>query len=282
MSRIYEAFRQGRPEEDDSSPAKILTARFDGLLWDLEALQRVEPVLALDPPLRVLISANNLVAEQFRILRTRLECIRERRSMKSLLVTSSTAQEGKSFVAFNLAISLACRGRRKVLLVEGDLRRRSQSACMGLSGLPGFTEWRRSGAALSKFVYLVNGLDIFFLPAGHQIAQPVETLAARSTGDVLGEVSRVFDWVLVDSAPLVPLADASVLSRWCDTGLVVVRRDKTTRHGLLQALECIDPSKLVGFVLNDFPARYEYDYGYAAPAAGAAVVAPAGTLPKAA
>ena len=282
MSRIYEAFRQSRPADDDSSPASVLAAQFGRVEWNLEALQRVEPALALDPPLHVLTSANNLVAEQFRTLQTRLEGMREARSLNSLLVTSSTAQEGKSFVAFNLAISLCCRRRRKVLLLEGDLRRRSQSACMGLGGLAGFTEWRRPGEPLSKFVYCVNGLDIFFLPAGREIGQPVETLGAQRTRDMLGEVSRVFDWVVIDSPPLAPLADASVLSRWCDAVVVVVRRERTTKKGLLRALECIEARKLLGFILNDFPAQYEYEYDYAPALPAAAEPARSSTLPKAA
>lgn len=279
MSRIYQAFWHARPADNAGSPAPVLEAQFGGGGWNLETLQRVEPSLAFDPPLHVLISANNLVAEQFRTLRTRLERIREVRSFNSLLVTSSTAQEGKSFVAFNLAISLSCRGCRKVLLVEGDLRRRSLSACVGLGSLPGFTEWR-PGQPLSRFVYRVSELDIFFLPAGRETDQPVETLGGPRTRDILGEVSRVFDWVVVDSPPLVPLADASVLSRWCDAALVVVRRDRTTKHGLLQGLECIESRRVLGFVLNDFPAKYEYDYAATLPASPADE--PAGTLPKAA
>lgn len=280
MSRIYEAFRKSRPAEDGGSPAAVLQGQFGAVAWNLENLQRVEPVLGPDPVLHVLLSANNLVAEQFRILRTRLERLREARRLKSLLVTSSAVQEGKSFVAFNLAISLSCHGRRKVLLVEGDLRRRSQSCCMGLNSLPGFTEWKRPGAPLSKFVYRVNGLDIFFLPAGGEITEPVETLGARRTRDMLGEVSRVFDWVVIDSPPLAPLADASVLSRWCDAALIVVRRDTTTSHGLLHALEGIEPHKLLGLVLNDFPAKYQYNYVAAVTAP--AVLAPVNPLPKAA
>lgn len=282
MSRIYQAFRQSRPADDDSSPATVLAAQFGGVEWNVEALQRVEPALATDPRLHVLISANNLVAEQFRTLQTRLDQMREVRGLKSLLVTSSTAQEGKSFVAFNLAISLSCRRRRKVLLLEGDLRRRSQSACMGLSGLAGFTEWRRRGEPLSKFVYCVNGLDVFFLPAGREVTQPVETLADQRMRDMLSEVSRVFDWVVIDSPPLEPLADASVLSRWCDAALVVVRRERTTRKGLLRALACIESRKLLGFVLNDFPAKYEYEYDYAPVVLAPAEPAACSALPKAA
>lgn len=279
MSRIYNAFRQARPADNASSPAAVLEGQFGGLGWNLDTLQRVEPSLISDPPLHVLISANNLVAEQFRILRTRLERLREARSFNRLLITSSTVQEGKSFVAFNLAIALSCAGRRKVLLLEGDLRRRSLSACMGLSALPGFTEWS-TGEPLSKFVYRLKGLDVFFMPAGRETIQPVETLAGRRARDMLAEVSRVFEWVAIDSPPLVPLADASVLSQWCDAALVVVRRERATRHGLLQGLECIEGPRFLGFVLNDFPAKYAYDYAAAVPAPPAAI--PAGTLPKAA
>ncbi len=263
MSRIYEALQQTSRSDDlakEGSVAATMAKDFNNPDWDFESLVTVEPVLGNNYQLHVLTAAHSFIAEQFRTLQIRLQHIREQRSLKTLLVTSSLAEEGKSFVAFNLANSLSQHGKRKVLLLEGDLRRPAQCAHLGLGTLAGLADWSRASDHISRFVYRIIGVDTCLLPAGSEVTQPVDILSAPRTLELLGEVGKVFDWVVVDSAPLVPLADSAVLSRICDGTLVVVRRAKAMKNALVQALECVDTGKLIGFILNDFPGHYDYDY----------------------
>jgi protein-tyrosine kinase len=260
MSRIYEALQQtSRPEEIGTSVTATIAKELDNPDWNFESLVAIEPAPA-NHQLHVLTAAHSFITEQFRTLQIRLQHIREQRSLKTLLVSSSLAEEGKSFVAFNLARSLSQHGKQKVLLLEGDLRRPAQCAHLGVAPLAGFGEWSRSTDGISRFVYRISGCDIFLLPAGNDVRQPVETLASQRTLDLINEISGVFDWVIVDSAPLVPLADTAVLSRICDGTLVVVRRAKAMKSALVQGLECVETGKLIGFILNDFPGHYDYDY----------------------
>jgi Mrp family chromosome partitioning ATPase len=159
-------------------------------------------------------------------------------------------------VALNLAAALCQRGRNKVLLLEADLRRPSCCSTLGLSPVPGLAEFCATHASLPGFVYRVSGLDVCLLPAGERPAPAIERLASARMARVMAETARAFGWVLVDSAPLLPVADSVVLSRLCDGILLVVRRDRVLKGALREALNRFEPGKLLGLVLNDFPSRH--------------------------
>lgn len=224
--------------------------------WNFESLSWLAPKVPLRQVIYILGAGQDPIKEQFRLLRARLEDLRQARPVKTILVTSSLPEEGKTLVALNLAAALSQRGRHRVLLLEADLRRPSCCSSLGLSPVPGLAECFAPQAPLPGFVYRISGLDVFLLPAGERPISAIEWLASSRMARVMAETGRVFDWVVVDSAPLLPVADSVVLSRLCDGILLVVRHNRALKSALPEALNRFEAGKLLGLVLNDFPSPH--------------------------
>jgi capsular exopolysaccharide synthesis family protein len=153
-------------------------------------------------------------------------------------------------VSANLAISLAQRRPQKVLLLEGDLRRPSLSARFGLPVLPGLSESLQNGADPVPSVYHLEKAGFWFVPAGHPPEHPLELLQSERLAELMDQLTEWFDWILIDSPPVVPLADTSIWMRSADGFLMVVLEGKTQKRQLRRALQDSDQSKLLGLVLN--------------------------------
>lgn len=249
MAALTALAQSGDPESALGKPRPSPAGRG----WDWESLSWLAPEVPLRQVICVLGAGQDLVAEEIRLLHTRLRRLRERRPLRSLLITSALPQEGKSFLALNLAAVISQHGRERVLLLEGDLRRPSYCDLLGVDRPAGLAEYCRSGEGLAKFVYRLRGANFCVLPAGQDTSRPTEVLASNRMGEALEDSGRVFDWVLVDSAALVPAADSALLSHLCDGVLLVVRRNRTSTAAVHEALERIELDKLLGLALNDFP-----------------------------
>src|SRR5579872_3598768 len=212
---------------------------FPALKISLTAASRL--VCATDP--------SGLAAEKFRFLSVRLRHLRQTRSLKRVLVTSTIPEEGKSLIAANLAGVLAQR-KQKVLLVEGDLRRPVLAQRYGLGKLPGLGEWLQSSQHNISNLYRLIGPDYWFMPAGEPPENPLELMQSGRLSDLMTQLAPLFDWIIVDSPPLLPLADTTVWGRVTDGALLVVREGKTEKGPLLRGLEMLKKSDLLGVVLN--------------------------------
>lgn len=221
--------------------------------WEWESLSWLAPGVPLRQVICILDAGQDAVAEQIRLLHTRLQKLREKRPLKTVMITSALPKEGKSFIALNLAEIMAQYPGDRVLLLEADLRWPSCCSRLGLDPTAGLVEYCRGGERLAKFVYRLRGAKLCLLPAGGLIGRPMDVLASGRMAEALEEAGEVFDWVLVDSAPLVPVADSALLSRLCDGVLLVLRRHRALKAATREALERIDAAKLLGLVLNDFP-----------------------------
>jgi len=296
MSRLYEALQRSQGETPSASPlatpdqpdSPLVSAPVPGLPIDntaaLEALStQPQPAAAWlsVPPERILrpvptpeqrlitiTNPNSPGAETFRVLSTRLAHLRHKRPLKRLLITSAVGDEGKSVVAVNLALMLARRAGERVLLVEADLRRPTASALLATSQLRGIAEWHEHQLALQDAFYQVEGMPLWLLSAGKGIDDPLPLLESDAFAQMLNAVSEGFDWVLLDCTPMLPMADATSLSRLCDGVLVVVREGHTRKKPLVRALSSIEKSKQLGVIFNEASAvhvsydRYYGGYGY--------------------
>jgi capsular exopolysaccharide synthesis family protein len=205
-------------------------------------------------------------AEMFRVLATRLAHMKDKRPLSKLLVSSAVVDEGKSVVAVNLAIALAQRPGERVLLIEADLRRPTASTLLSSSGTKGITEWHSGRLSIQNALYKVGDLPLWFLAAGEAMQEPLPVLESLEFANMIEAVSAHFDWVMLDSTPMLPMADAASLARLCDGVLVVVREGHTRRKMLNKALESIERKKLLGLVFNEAAstqATYEQFGGYA-------------------
>jgi capsular exopolysaccharide synthesis family protein len=196
-----------------------------------------------------LTEPDSLAAEKFRFLGVRLRQLQQNRPLKKVLVTSTIPEEGKSTVSANLAGVLA-RRKQSVLLIEGDLRRPGLAQQFGLGRLAGLGEWLQSGRQTVTNVYRLNGPDFWFMPAGNPPENPLELLQSGRLSALMGQLSNLFDWIIVDSPPLLPLADTTVWARVTDGTLLVAREGKSEKAQLQRGLEALKKSDLLGVVLN--------------------------------
>ena len=246
MSRLYEALQKSQGEAPSASPLATPaqpdspiaglpiddTAALDALATEapptaswlsVPADRILRPVPTPEQRLITITNPNSPGAETFRVLSTRLAHMRRKRPLKKLLITSAVGDEGKSVVSVNLALTLARRTGERVLLIEADLRRPTASALLASSPLRGISEWHEHKLALQDAFYQVEGLPLWLLSAGKGMEEPLPLLESDAFAQMLSAVSEGFDWVLLDCTPMLPMADATSLSRLCDGVLVVVR-----------------------------------------------------------
>ncbi len=271
MSRLFEALQiseNGRTGE--ASAAMGAVALLDAA--EHESKPEIGKVRSLhisplpDSRLVTLTDKESLGAEKFRFLAVRLRQARQARPIKRVLVTSSIAEEGKSLTCANLAVALARKQSQKVLLIEGDLRRPVLSEKLGLGRLPGLSQSLKGNSTPLKNIYYLKEAGVWFLPAGVPPDDALELMQSPRLPEFLDQISSFFDWIVIDSPPLLPLADTILWSRLADGVLLVVRQGKTGKRPLKRALEMLDRSTLLGVVLNscsntdqqDYYARYGY------------------------
>ncbi len=201
-------------------------------------------------------------AEAFRLLGVRLRHLRGDQIVKKLLVTSTVPQEGKSLSAANLACTLGSRGEHKVLLLEGDLRRPSLSQMFGLNGVSGISEWLQGKENLVSTICHLKGPDIWLLPAGNPLKNPLEFLQSEKPLALIDQLAAWFDWVIIDSPPVLPLADTSVWAHLADGILLVARQGTTEKRQLQRGLDALDRNKLIGAIMNCSKVSSSSDYYY--------------------
>jgi capsular exopolysaccharide synthesis family protein len=195
---------------------------------------------------------NSLGAEKFRALAVRLDAMRRQHELKSLQVTSSVISEGKSFVAANLAVTLAKYSGYKTLLIEGDLHRPTLATMFGLKDLHGLSDWWTiRNQELASYIVRFNGTALSFLPAGKSCDRPSEILRSGQLADAFAQLRSQFDWIVVDSTPMLPVIDANLWSRLVDGSLLVVREGIAPLKALKKGLQSLDNPKLIGVVVNE-------------------------------
>ena len=190
------------------------------------------------------------VAERFRTLRSRLYQIAAARSLKKVLVTSSVTGEGKTFVAANLAHSITLQEDRKVLLIDADLRASRMHLLLGAPSSPGLSDYLRGEADEYAVIQNAHQGNLFFVPGGREVSNPSELLLGERMKNLLDLVTPIFDWVILDSPPALPVHDASVLADLCHGVLLVVKAGKTDYELAEKARSEFLNKNLLGVVLN--------------------------------
>src|SRR6516164_8639212 len=204
-------------------------------------------------------------AEKFRTLRSRLYQISATRPLRRLLLTSSVPQEGKTFVAANLAQSIIRQADRRVLLIDADLRASRLNLTLGAMNEPGLSDYLLGEAPITKVLQVGEQKNLCFIPGGRLVTNPSELLHSQKMKSLLERMGQMFDWVIVDSPPAIAVHDASILADMCDGVLFVVRAGATDFEAAQKAAAEFSDSKLLGVILNRVAKREtygEYYYGY--------------------
>lgn len=209
---------------------------------------------------------NHAVAEKFRTLRSRLYQIASAQPLKKLLITSSAPAEGKTFVAANLAQSIIRQAGRRVLLIDSDLRASRLHLHLGAPDKPGLSEYLRGDCDESQIIQMGSDGNLCLIPGGREVSNPSELLHSERMKHLLDHMSAMFDWIILDSPPVLAVHDASILADMCDGVLFVVRAGATDFELAEKASAEFREKRLLGVVLNrvekgDIYGEYYY-YGY--------------------
>jgi protein-tyrosine kinase len=222
------------------------------------------PHWKLDPNLLVFGNSNpfNLGTEQFRTLRSRLYRMRESQPLHTLLISSAIPAEGKTIVATNLALAMVRQHGCRVLLVDADLRSPRIHTLLGSPATPGLVDYLQNNANEFEVIQRGHEEGLCFIPAGNHVTHPSELISSNRMKQFLERVKPAFDWIIIDSPPALPVADASVLGGLCDGVLFVVRANSTPSESTQKACRELRDAHILGVVLNTVEESSEYDSYY--------------------
>jgi protein-tyrosine kinase len=258
----------------EPEPSPVYAAVADASLATDSSRLRLEELQAncvaakwnLDPKLLLFSNSNPIAsgAEQFRTLRSRLYRLRESQPLHKILITSSIPSEGKSFVAANLAQVMVRQSGCRVLLIDADLRAPTLHKTLGAPLTPGLADYLQGERSELEVIQRGTEDGLFFIPAGKHVTHPAELIATNKFKMLLDSVSDLFDWVILDSPPTVPVSDASVLAHMCDGVLFVVRGGSTPAEVCSKGCRELQNAPLIGVVLNAVKQSSASDpyYGY--------------------
>jgi capsular exopolysaccharide synthesis family protein len=252
-----------------SSVATVMPGMTSGMSY--EALLARCPRTEWSPDERTMLffqeDDSRVGAEEFRTLRSRLYQIREKMPLKRLMVTSALPREGKSFVATNLAQVMVRQHGRRALVIDADLRNPGMHRHLGAAQTPGLTEYLLGEC--DEFAALQRGPleNLFFMPAGRAARSAPELLSNGRLKLFLQRIEPLFDWIIIDTSPVIPVSDATLVANSCDGILMVVRSNVTPSDLALRARQEFPDQLLLGVVLNgatsDSMKHSKYYYGEA-------------------
>jgi capsular exopolysaccharide synthesis family protein len=205
----------------------------------------------LDRHLVTLLDPRSFEAEQYRRLRQQIDAARRQRHVQVIAVTSAMVSDGKTLTAANLAGALAT-GSKRVLVIDADLRRPSMARTLGLGmdsgGLAGALQ--PDAPSLQKLVRQVPNTNVSVLACTVPCADTYDLLTSHALADLLGEARSRYDYILIDTPPIVPVPDSGLLRPLVDGYIVVVSAGRTPRKLLGEALNMLDAASVLGIVFN--------------------------------
>jgi capsular exopolysaccharide synthesis family protein len=281
MAKIYDALRRGEEERKRRSgaPSTAPTTPLDfeparpqprvhekrPPLWKrllASASGRAEPGADFNKRRISLLQPDSYVAEQFRSLRGRIDAIATQRPVRTLAVTSPLSGEGKTTAAINLAIVTSLSLGRRVLLIDCDLRKPKIHQALGLRPDAGLAEVLSDAVSLDSAIVKVEGMNLEVLAVRGKPANPSELLSGPRMRELIEEVARRYDRVILDTPAALGVPDAKAVAELCDGLIMVVRADVTPHEEIEAALEILDRRRLLGLVLNGAQVD-QGRYGYA-------------------
>jgi capsular exopolysaccharide synthesis family protein len=200
--------------------------------------------------------------EQFRTLRSRLYRMRDSQPLHSILVSSAIPAEGKTLVAANLAHAFVRQQGCRVLLIDADLRSPRLHTMMGAPATPGLADYLQNGCNEFEVIQRGHEEGLCFIPAGNHVAHPSELISSDRMKQFLERAKPAFDWIIIDSPPALPVADASVIGGLCDGVLFVVRANSTPSETAQKACKELRDTRILGVVLNTVDEASEYGSYY--------------------
>ncbi len=262
MSRVHDALRRAeqagmlsppaaRPSAQDArAPVTTMLDAGPNLSGLLEQVEEVPFRAATDSLLIDITRPHEAPMEEFRTLRTRLNHMKSLQPIHSIVVTSPSPAEGKSLSAANLALAESHLAGNNTLLADFDFRRPIMHTMFGLDRSPGITDFLLGKAPLHKCIKKLAGTTLYIMPAGEAVINPLELLNLREVKLLMDRLPSLFNWIILDSPPLLFAADANLLSTLCHATLLVVRIGHTTIDSVTRAMQSLCNNNVLGIVVN--------------------------------
>jgi receptor protein-tyrosine kinase len=295
MSRVHDALRRAektgvlpptaaQPAGETRSPAAkietgasspaVSSAASNGvgpnLAGLLELVEEVPFRTATDSLLIDAARPHEAPMEEFRTLRTRLNHMQSLQPIHTVVVTSASPAEGKSLTAANLALAESHLAGNVTLLADFDFRRPIIHTLFGIDRSPGITDYLMGQAPLHKVIKRIAGTNLYIMPAGQAVINPLELLNLREVKHLMDRLPSLFQWVIMDSPPLLFAADANLLGTMSDGTLLVVRIGHTTIDSVTRAMQSLCNNNVLGIVVNgarrgELYSKYTYYHSYYTP-----------------
>jgi len=204
-------------------------------------------------------------AEEFRTLRTRLNHLQTLQPLHTIVISSPSPAEGKTFTAVNLALAESHLTENRVLLGDFDLRRPLIHNLFQVERTPGLTDYLTGEVPFSSALRKIAGMNMYVLPAGTPVRNPLELLNTRHAKTLFEELPKVFNWAIFDTPPLLFSADANLLSTLADGIVLVVKIGSTTFDNITRAMQSLCENNVLGIVANgarasELYSKYTYYY----------------------
>ncbi len=213
--------------------------------------------------------------ELLRTLRSRLYQMRGTGPLKVIVISSALPGEGKSFISANLAHAFALQSNRKALVIDADMRRAGGlSSVLGAPSTPGLTDYLLGEQSAENIVQTGPLENLYFIPCGRRVPKPGELIGDSKFGRLIEQLRPAFDWIIIDTPPVLPISDARVIADLSDGVLMAVNARSTLAHLAKRAMQEFRRDSLLGVVLNltsepsaTYYSRYGYGYGSDVPSA---------------
>lgn len=211
-----------------------------------------------DPKVVVLSAPDSMDAENFKILRSQILFPKEGKRPRVIMVTSALPGEGKTFVASNLAASIALGFNEHVLLLDCDFRRPSVHKMLGISLVAGLYDHLAHKVPLRDVIVKTGYGKLSVIPAGSPSPNPSELIASHMMRDFLEEVRNRYDdrYIVIDATPAQVTAEANVLSQYVDGILFVIMAERAPREAIHRSIENLGKEKILGVVFNGYNQSY--------------------------
>src|SRR5882672_2723414 len=188
--------------------------------------------------------------EAYRGLRTKLMRAQSKSGLRSIVITSSLPGEGKTLTTMNLGLCYSQLPQQRILVIDGDMRTRGLTSMLDHPSSPGLAEILSGDVAPDEAIVATNQKNLFILPAGTVSSPSPELFTRRRWQEFLGHCGEMFKVILIDTPPILPLADFELSSAACDGIVMVVRAHQGQREALQKTASTLDRKKLLGVVFN--------------------------------
>jgi capsular exopolysaccharide synthesis family protein len=220
----------------------------------------------VDPSIVAYFDTKAVISEQYKILRTNLLSLNKGKPPRSIVITSSIHNEGKTVTALNLAVSLAQAVHNpRVLLVDADMRKGKMAKYLGVDHPEGLSEILSGKIDADKTMFHVDVKHLAFISSGGVPDNPAELLASETMKQFIADMSRKFDHIIIDAPPIIPVTDAGIIGSMTDGVLMIMQAGRTQRGIVKRAEELLYQSHchVLGRVLTNIEYHLpEYIYRY--------------------